>query len=413
MPPPSQVDFSNFRIFLTDFSYSSCNLGLYLNLGRPLGFPLILFGNTSSTNRLVARNEGKIRFRGFPCFTKPFFVSSGTNTGHVSGSGMKKWLKFTVYGIAASLALMIAFLLLGPRPRVEPVTALPSLPENWQNIHLEDKRLHPDLRPDTEKRILWIDPRTKAKTRLSLVFFHGYSASRDEINPILQRVGKELGANIYFSRLPGHGIPGDAMGQTDVQHWVEEGLLGWQFGKALGDKVVLVGVSTGSTLATWLSFQDHLGVDPHGLILVAPNYGPKDPRSELMVLSGARVWAPILGGTMRSWPADDAESLRIWTNPHPTVSVIPMMALVVHTRRLPFDQANDPALFVYSENDTVVEATLTHGVYGEWPDALKERWMIELPDPHNNHNILGDLRSPEKTDEAVERFTTFIRQLEN
>ena len=70
---------------------------------------------------------------------------------------------------------------------------------------------YPDVVDGAERAIHWADPENPAKTPVSLVYFHGYSATRQEIDPVCQQVADALGANLYLPRLTGHGRSGDAM----------------------------------------------------------------------------------------------------------------------------------------------------------------------------------------------------------
>lgn len=63
------------------------------------------------------------------------------------------------------------------------------------------------LRPGTEKKVLWAQG-NGVKSKTSIVFIHGFSASRIEIDPVVDLIAAELNANVYFTRLRGHGQDG-------------------------------------------------------------------------------------------------------------------------------------------------------------------------------------------------------------
>jgi hypothetical protein len=54
------------------------------------------------------------------------------------------------------------------------------------------------LRRGTEKSILWYDENQKEKTPWSIVYLHGFSASRREISPVVETLAKNLKANVFF-----------------------------------------------------------------------------------------------------------------------------------------------------------------------------------------------------------------------
>ena len=89
-----------------------------------------------------------------------------------------------------------------------------------ESIKLDEKRFN-NLRPNTEKKIIWAD-KSSIKTKISLVFIHGFSASRFELNPVIENVAKELGANIFFTRLTGHGQDGQSLADATLKDWIKD-----------------------------------------------------------------------------------------------------------------------------------------------------------------------------------------------
>src|SRR6516165_9100699 len=49
------------------------------------------------------------------------------------------------------------------------------------------------------KSIRWHDSKHKSRTPIALVYIHGFSATRRELSPVVERVGDSLGANVYFT----------------------------------------------------------------------------------------------------------------------------------------------------------------------------------------------------------------------
>ncbi|WP_206078968.1 hypothetical protein [Allomesorhizobium camelthorni] len=69
----------------------------------------------------------------------------------------------------------------------------------------------PGIRDGLEKEIVWADPMTHVKTPISIIYIHGFSASKGEVRPLPDQVAEELGANLFYTRLKGHGQDGAAM----------------------------------------------------------------------------------------------------------------------------------------------------------------------------------------------------------
>ena len=68
-----------------------------------------------------------------------------------------------------------------------------------------------NLRPDCAKTVIWAGEKD-SQTEIAVVFNHGFSATYNEIRPLPDLVAKTLGANLYFTRLTGHGQDGADVG---------------------------------------------------------------------------------------------------------------------------------------------------------------------------------------------------------
>ena len=65
-----------------------------------------------------------------------------------------------------------------------------------KHIASTEARVH-NLRPNIEKKILWAH-KAAQKTSLSIVFVHGFSATRAELSPVIEQIAFALEANVYF-----------------------------------------------------------------------------------------------------------------------------------------------------------------------------------------------------------------------
>ena len=64
-----------------------------------------------------------------------------------------------------------------------------------------------NLRPEAAKEIVWAFPQSKAKTPYSIVYVHGFSATKGEVRPLPDKIAAELGANVtaqYLQSDPHH-----------------------------------------------------------------------------------------------------------------------------------------------------------------------------------------------------------------
>ena len=104
-----------------------------------------------------------------------------------------------------------------------------------------------ELRPDCEKKIIWAnEPGIKSTT--SVVYIHGFSATSFECSPVIEMVAEKLAANLFFTRLTGHGQDGRALGEASFEEYMDDTLEAIEIGKTIGDEVIVIGCSTGCSL---------------------------------------------------------------------------------------------------------------------------------------------------------------------
>ena len=82
--------------------------------------------------------------------------------------------------------------------------------EDIDSLLESQEKMVKGLRPGTGKKVLWTQG-NGIKSKTSIVFIHGFSASRVEIDPVVNLIASKLNANVYFTRLSGHGQDGQAL----------------------------------------------------------------------------------------------------------------------------------------------------------------------------------------------------------
>ncbi|MER9564784.1 hypothetical protein NKI85_22425 [Mesorhizobium sp. M0571] len=98
----------------------------------------------------------------------------------------------------------------------------------------------PGIRDGLDKEIIWADPMIHAKTPLAIVYIHGFSASKGEVRPLPDEVADQLDANLFYTRLTGHGQDGAAIAQGSVNAWINDYEEALAIGRAIGDKVIVI-----------------------------------------------------------------------------------------------------------------------------------------------------------------------------
>ncbi len=170
------------------------------------------------------------------------------------------------------LVLLIGGFFIGPKPTFKKVDNLPST-KTYDISTLDSELANQEnavqyLKEDNESRIVWADS-SGTKTEYSIVYLHGFSASQGEGYPVHVNLADSLNANLYLPRLPEHGVHHkDAMKNLTPGSLINAAKDAIAIGKTIGEKVILVGCSTGGTLAIYLA-----AADPslEALVLLSPN----------------------------------------------------------------------------------------------------------------------------------------------
>lgn len=308
----------------------------------------------------------------------------------------------TILGVVA-LSLLLAWWA-GPREAVDRTIDFDArtVPDDLDGWLAAREAEVPDLRPGAEKRIVWAGA-AGDRTPLSIVYVHGFSAAAEEIRPVPDLVAERLGANLHFTRLAGHGRDGAAMAEATAGDWVEDLAEAVEIGRRIGERVILMGTSTGGTLVTLAAHDPDLGEDVAGIVLLSPNFRVSQAGSQLLTAPWARAWLPSLLGHERGFTPQTEAQAAHWTIRYPTVAVLPMAALVDHVRALDHGRAEIPALFLYSEHDTVVAPAATGRVASLWGGPARvETFVMGPQDDPGSHVIAGDIMSPGQTARATD-----------
>jgi pimeloyl-ACP methyl ester carboxylesterase len=169
------------------------------------------------------------------------------------------------------------------------------------------------IRPGCEAKILWANDSTRQSTEFVLLYLHGFSATWREGYPVNEEFARNFGCNAFFSRLATHGLvtenPLIDMTPDRLYESAKEALA---VAINLGQKVIVMGCSTGCTLALKLAadFPDKV----HGLILYSPNIRIKEKTAALLSGPwGLQIARLNFGGDFRVTEDDPAgEFCKYW-----------------------------------------------------------------------------------------------------
>ena len=315
-----------------------------------------------------------------------------------------------IFLILILLILFLAILIqIGPRIEIDSTLQPVDLPEDLDQHLATSEAAYSDLIPGTEKTIIWAGEPGQ-KTPLSIIYLHGFSATRQETAPLAEEVAAHLGANLYYNRFKGHGRSGEALAEATVNDWLNDANEALEIGRRLGDKVIILATSTGGSAATWLVAQPE-NEDVHALVLISPNFEPANSTSKILSWPWGEQLANLIIGRERSWEPSNELHGRYWTNSYPTKALLPMMGLVELAQTADIQNVHTPLMLVYSPNDQVVSPAASEAAFTRYGAPNKEILAIEQSDNPSNHVIAGNIRSPGTNAEIRDAIISFLESL--
>lgn len=313
--------------------------------------------------------------------------------------------------VALLVVILAALWFAGPRVAVDTELRPVTVPEDVEGWLAEQEAAVPDLRANTEKRILWADPTGKRRTPIALVYIPGFSATRQEMSPLPEQVAAGLGANLYLARLSGHGSTGEALAAATVNDWLNDISEAVAVGERLGEKVVILGTSTGAGLVTWMAAEGKLGAQVAGLVLFSPNYGSRTAGSELLVGPWARPLARLAIGPERSWEPSNEGHAAYWTYRYPVEAAVQAMATVALIRQADPGRIDLPVRIYYSPEDTVVEPARIEALFARIGSTDKALVAVSDGDDPDHHILAGDILSPSTTARLAGEVVEFVERV--
>lgn len=322
-------------------------------------------------------------------------------------------MRFLLLLLVGLAVIGVALWFLGPREPAGRGAAFDPeiIGRDVDNYLYRQERAVPGIVRGAQKHVLWADPARRDRRPLALVYVHGFSATLEELRPVPDMVARALGANLFYTRLTGHGRDGAALAGASVADWrrdLEEAIA---VGRELGDRVILIGASTGASLITLALEDPALREGVAGVVLVSPNYGLKATGAQVLTWPFARRFVPLVLGEERFFAPESADHAKWWTERYPTVALLPMAATAKAARKADLAGIDVPALFIFSDLDEVVDHKQTRAVADAWGGPVTV-WPVEPArgDDRSAHVIAGDILSPGLTEPVVERILEWTRE---
>jgi esterase/lipase len=261
-----------------------------------------------------------------------------------------------IHFFAFVVLVVVVVYLMGPKPpQVELYKDMPSISASIANIEDFVKKYDEGvaLKPDNESRIVWANDSIKERTGYSLLYLHGFSASWYEGYPANVEFARYFGCNAYFPRLASHGIETeDALIDMTPERLWESAKEALMIARTLGRKVIIMGTSTGGTLALKLASDFPEYVD--GLILYSPNIRINNKAAFLLSKPwGLQIGRKAEGGKYRiSDEEPDSKYCQYWNCKYRMESVVFLQQLVDETMiNQTYKNINEPVFLGYYYKD--------------------------------------------------------------
>jgi pimeloyl-ACP methyl ester carboxylesterase len=307
----------------------------------------------------------------------------------------------------------------GPHPS-KPIysVSLPELPDSPAAVQrevLQEESTH-HVKADNEARIIWANDTTKAVSDYCIVYLHGFSASQEEGDPVHRNIAAKFGCNLYLSRLAEHGIDtSEQLINLTVDKYWESAKRALAIGKKLGKKVILMGTSTGASLALQLAAD--YPKDVTALILLSPNIAINDPFAWMLNDPwGLQIARMVKHGNYIVSEDDRPEYRRYWNKPYRLEAAVALEEyLETAMTSENFKKVEQPALILYYyrdpvHQDNVVKVSAILKMFDELgtpPGLKRERAM-----PNTGDHVIGspikshDIKSVQ--DEIENFFITIL-----
>ena len=283
--------------------------------------------------------------------------------------------------------LLIGGVALGPRQTFEAfdgqIKAMDMpLTEIQSYLALQDDKV-PDLFPANRAKVIWAD--SIRKTPYSVVYLHGFSASAMEGAPIHQDFAKRYGCNLLLARLADHGRNSkESFVDLTPKQLVESAKEAIALGQLLGDQVILMSCSTGSTLSAYLAAENPDLVEAQ--IMYSPNIALYSSASAVLTLPwGLQLARATTGGDYRSFTVPEGCD-PTWTTTYRVEGVIAVKALLDATMQPEiFEKIHHPVfLGCYYKNeeeqDNVVSVAAMRDFMEQISTPAEDKSFVTFPD---------------------------------
>ncbi|RHX79672.1 alpha/beta hydrolase [Leptospira yasudae] len=263
-----------------------------------------------------------------------------------------KW----VLGILGTFALFLVVTFYAETPKYEYKTA--SLHSDFDAYYKEKLKISQEkkARPNNEEKLVRYSP---GKTEYAILYIHGFGASRAEGEEVTDQLAKDLKANLYYVRLPGHGTNLEDHRDATFQEILQDSETALLETEKLGNKTILIGTSMGGLISTYLAAKYPERV--HALILGSPFYDFTSALGGIYQFSWGKDFAHLVMGKIRKSTEEQKRdpASAFWYRDQYLAAVQNLSDLREYILGTdPFSKISSPVLlFYYYKNDKEQDAS--------------------------------------------------------
>lgn len=301
--------------------------------------------------------------------------------------------------MALAIALVVGIYLVGPRQTFEPITieedafVMPiAALDNY--VSTKESKVK-GIKPGNESRIVWADPSNKTKTKYSIVYLHGFSASPMEGNPSHIEIAKRYGCNLYIPRLKKHGIEGtEAFVDLEPDELLDDAKEAIDIGRILGDSLIVMSCSTGGTYTAYLGakYPDLFDV----ALFYSPNFKIYDPLTTLLTKPwGLQIARQVKGGNYHL-PTNSIKEF--WYDKYRLEGVVAIQKLIENTMTDEIYESFEKPYFLgcyfrdKENSDHIVSVDEMNEFYQKSKTPKDKRRFVAFPDVED-HVLLSNLKT--------------------
>lgn len=321
---------------------------------------------------------------------------------------------FKIVFILLVLGVIIYFL----GPKVDKPVLTMDLPGVETDLNILNNTLYQrevantNIKTNNESRIIWFDS-VPAVTEYSILYLHGWSASHEEGAPLHTELGKRYGANVYLPRLKGHGVQGDdAMLHLTAEDYFDSAKEAFAIAKKIGKNVIVMGTSTGGTLALYLA---HGEEDVAGLLLYSPNVEIYDPTAPLLSGHwGLQMIKTVMDGDYYESEADSLKQA-YWTTRYRVEALVQLQALLDETMKPEvFQKIHQPTFLGYyykneEEQDKVVSVPAMLEMYDQL--GVREGMKRKVAFPNAGNHVMTSYITSKDLESVKKETMKFLEEV--